>query len=255
MKRRTALATAALPVILWGCASKPKRPNVAFRRINTSAYARTLSTPEAGVVKRANVGDVIISTHRVAVVPSWRLALSTKVAVPYSDKWKLIVDLRQGEYPLVATDDAGGRYFSAFDPLQTTYKSVEQGTRPEEGPAIPGGIHVDADGTTSVFLMDEDSDAVLHIVPKEFEHLLPSTAEVSLPDDPLQKDLLFVGAVGNIVTLRYRAYALSTAQKEFTLDVRYDLTQGRSVGYQEGRFDIIEANNLGITYKVLMPLK
>lgn len=255
MKRRQVLAAATLPLVLWSCASKPKKPAIAFKRINLQAHAREVVFPEAGSARRANIGDVILSTHRVAVVPSVRLVLPAQVDTPYSDKWLLSVKLKQGNYRLVATDDAGGQFFSPMDSVETIYTPKDPAKAPTEGSEHEGGIHVTASGQTSVFLVEEGSDVVSVMEPASGLKFDKGTAEVALPGDALQKDLLFVGASGSVVTLRYRQYVLNAEQKEFSLEVKYDLSQSKSVGYQDARFDITEANNLGISYKVLTPLK
>jgi hypothetical protein len=44
------------------------------------------------------------------------------------------------------------------------------------------------------------------------------------------------------------------ARPAFSQELKYDLAQGTAIGYKGARFEVIRANNTGISYKVLKSL-
>jgi hypothetical protein len=82
MDRRSALAAVALPV-LNGCASKQTVP---FHRIDINDYAGTVHLPTLNQSVTVNIGERMIATKRVAVLPYVGLDKETIVESPYSDK-------------------------------------------------------------------------------------------------------------------------------------------------------------------------
>ena len=58
----------------------------------------------------------------------------------------------------------------------------------------------------------------------------------------------------NVVSILYREFKDDTARPAFSLDLKYDLTESKVVGYRGARFEIIKATNQGLTYKTLKQL-
>ena len=59
----------------------------------------------------------------------------------------------------------------------------------------------------------------------------------------------------NTVTLVYREFKDSFARPAFTQELKYDLSQDRVIGYKGARFEVVNAGNTEITYKVISPLQ
>lgn len=254
MKRRTVLVASALP-LLWSCASKPKKPNLTFIKVKPEDYARTVQEPPLNVVRKANVGDVILSSHRVAVMPSLRLMMPASADTAHNDKWLLQLKLKPTEYLLVATDDAGGHYYAPMDALPTTYVSVEPGKKESDGPDNHGGIFVSSSGQAHAYLMQEEDITPSALVPLDGLRFERTTVEADLPGEHIQKELLFAGTSGSTAVMRYREFWRGANKPESSLEVRYDIARSKSAGYQDARFEILEASNLGITYSVQASLK
>jgi hypothetical protein len=53
----------------------------------------------------------------------------------------------------------------------------------------------------------------------------------------------------------YREFKNSFARPAFTQELKYDLSQDRVIGYQGARFEVLNAGNTEITYKVLSLLQ
>jgi hypothetical protein len=59
----------------------------------------------------------------------------------------------------------------------------------------------------------------------------------------------------NTLTLVYREFKDNLARPAFTQELKYDLSQNRIIGYKGARFEVVDAGNTMITYKVLSPLQ
>jgi hypothetical protein len=56
------------------------------------------------------------------------------------------------------------------------------------------------------------------------------------------------------MTIQYREFKNDIARPAFTQEIKYDLSQGKEIGYTGSRFEIIRATNTELVYKVLKPL-
>jgi hypothetical protein len=70
----------------------------------------------------------------------------------------------------------------------------------------------------------------------------------------LKKELVYTGISQNVVSILYREFKDDIARPAFSQDLKYDLSEGKIVGYRGARFEIIKATNQGLTYKALKPL-
>jgi hypothetical protein len=252
MHRRTALAAATLPA-LFGCATN--KPTVVFSEIDLNTYAGIVNLPPLNSSMTVNIGDRMIATRRVAVLPYISLEKPAVIDAKYSDKWRLLTDMRAGVYNLVATDRAGGNYFRQAQSLSSTYKSTDPGTKDTPGPDHKGGIFVSPNGQAFTYVMWEGYKEPSLLVAASELQISRGIVEVDLPGENLQKELLYLGLSQSTITLRYREYWRGVSRPDFSLEVRYDLAQSRSIGYKDSRFEVLDANNTSITYKTSAHLK
>lgn len=70
-------------------------------------------------------------------------------------------------------------------------------------------------------------------------------------DASFQQALLYNGRVGNKINIGYRELSSSTARPAFNNDVEYDLSESKNIGYKGAKFEVIDASNQSIKYKVL----
>lgn len=81
--------------------------------------------------------------------------------------------------------------------------------------------------------------------------------------EDFQKELVYTGVSGKVVSLLYREYvavsfgvysgyqAVSLARPAFTQELKYDLSESTIIGFKGARFEVLSADNLGITFKLL----
>lgn len=83
-------------------------------------------------------------------------------------------------------------------------------------------------------------------------HPVADVIEVSA--DNQKKELIYTGVSKNIISILYREYQNDMARPAFSQELKYDLGEGRVIGFKGARFEVLKATNLGITYRVLKHL-
>lgn len=69
-----------------------------------------------------------------------------------------------------------------------------------------------------------------------------------------RRELIYSGISQGTVTITYKEFKDDLARPAFSQELRYDLNQSREVGFRGARFEILEATNSMIRYRVLKPL-
>ncbi len=84
------------------------------------------------------------------------------------------------------------------------------------------------------------------------------------------QEFIYNGKVGNMVKFSYREFidtdaptgngwlttkSITLARPSFTQDVQYDLAEGNIVGFKGAKFEIVNASNFKLDYKILSPFK
>ena len=72
--------------------------------------------------------------------------------------------------------------------------------------------------------------------------------------DSVKRELVYTGISQNTISILYREFMDNTARPAFSQELKYDLSQGKEIGFKGARFEVIKATNTGITYKVLKAL-
>ena len=70
----------------------------------------------------------------------------------------------------------------------------------------------------------------------------------------LKRELSYSGISQGSITLEYREFINDMARPAFSQTLRYDLNEGREVGFRGSRFEILDANNVSVRYRVIRPL-
>lgn len=73
----------------------------------------------------------------------------------------------------------------------------------------------------------------------------------SLQRDSFQQTLIYSGKIGNKVNVAYREFSNSLARPAFNNNVEYDLSESNIVGYKGAQFEIIEATNQHIKFRLI----
>ena len=68
---------------------------------------------------------------------------------------------------------------------------------------------------------------------------------------PFQQVVEYAGKNGNILTFRYSEYQDGMVRDSFTREFQLDMNEGKVSGFKGFVFEVIEASNATITYRVI----
>ena len=71
--------------------------------------------------------------------------------------------------------------------------------------------------------------------------------------DDFKRELVYTGISKGVISLTYREYLRDMARPAFNQDLKFDLNEGKTIGFKGARFNVIEASNIEIKYEVLKP--
>lgn len=75
--------------------------------------------------------------------------------------------------------------------------------------------------------------------------------EETYSEDFVRKELIYSGKSGTTVEISYREFHGGLAVPAFYQNLKYDLSESKSITFQNFQIEVINANNQSITYKVL----
>lgn len=95
---------------------------------------------------------------------------------------------------------------------------------------------------------------------KKAEYPLPDVEYVQgrclvYGQDSFRRELLYSGVAQGTISLEYREFVNDMARPAFSQTLRYDLNEGRTIGFRGARFEILDANNISVRYRVLRELE
>lgn len=78
---------------------------------------------------------------------------------------------------------------------------------------------------------------------------------MKLGSEGFRKELVYSGVAQGTISLEYREFINDMARPAFSQTLRYDLNEGRTIGFRGARFEILDANNISVRYRVLRELE
>jgi hypothetical protein len=75
---------------------------------------------------------------------------------------------------------------------------------------------------------------------------------VNLPTNS-QHILEYAGKSANTISLFYKEFSNTFIRPDATQEFKFDLSESKIIGIKGAQIEVIEANNTGITYKVIKP--
>ncbi|MEM7506443.1 MAG: hypothetical protein AAF415_06835 [Pseudomonadota bacterium] len=147
---------------------------------------------------------------------------------------------------------SGGFYPQTGQDADGTYHSFVSGGSAGEFGGLRKALL--ADPPKHIFARDGDRICVVTILNlvgcedgKPFQRVVRPLASA----DSFQQTLIYNGTLGSKINIAYREFSGNRARPAFNNEVEYDLSQSQEIAYKGARLEIIEANNSGITYRVL----
>jgi len=231
LKRITIVGTLVLAALVVGCAtplpSAPKKTSL-------------VNIPALNIESDAEIGQSMVSTARKIETPAIRLV---NALTHSGGTWTLSISA--GVLPMYLSSDKGS-FYREQGPLVLTTLGVSQ-------PDAIGGVFIPNDKSkpTEVFWMGSFGSPVSDAHPGiEVQDAIYE----SWGKDSFKRELVYSGVSQNTISILYREFINDMARPAFSQELKYDLSQGKAIGYKGARFEVIRANNTGIVYKVLKPL-
>jgi hypothetical protein len=199
--------------------------------INTPPAYETVSLPEVGKTASAQVGDPIITMTHALSSPAIRFLNNCS----FSEKFD-----RPGTGTVEYTVNNGAEF---------AQDKISNGV-----PAYCG--QVSQFGAVSVRHCVAISGDSLVPFPKS-EMIVQSNCHLESmqlameAEDSVKRELLYDGKSGTTIHLSYREFIRDMARPAFTQELSYDIRDDRTVGFKGARFEVLNANNTGVRYKVL----
>lgn len=224
------LATAA---VLAGCGTPPP---AAVRDVYPTTEVR--HTPELNATGKAELGESMVTKEYVSRIRGIHVAAAVAESVNPPGTTTIL----PGELELIATRPEGEYYQGA-----ATYSML--------GQAVP------ASDRAGVFVpSDKTKPAVIYHFALGYHYgtrpvTFTSKEIVRFTSESFRRELIYSGVSQNTVTVVYREFKDNLARPAFTQELKYDLGQSRVIGYKGARFEVLDAGNTAITYKVLSLLQ
>lgn len=236
----------AASFVLAGCATGPSLPTQYFQP--TRGQFAVVNTPQLEAETTAELGQPLISRSNSLATPAIRLTQS--VSFPTQNNGiSSVVQMAAGTFKKVG-ENAGGEYFKA--PIMTSTVSVFGSSNVS---ALEGGVYIPKNAVwpvTAYWMATNLPNGAFTTPMAAKVERIPNIIEVS-PEN-FRRELVYTGVSKNIITVLYREFANDMARPAFTQELKYDLGEGRTIGFKGARFEVLKATNVGITYRVLRNL-
>lgn len=242
---KTVFAIVVFGTLLTGCAN----PNYTREMTRaTPTNSRIVSFPEAGVMAQADVGQSMVSTAQKTAVP----AIELKTAVEHFGENKGIrftVVLPAAAYLLAGFDsDRAGSFYEA--PQDLVFVVQPSGDQVK----VRGGIFIPSDKQKPTEFYWRAGDTGVPMNQQRAGIKYVETTHEQWGKDSFKRELVYSGVSQNTISVLYREFKDDMARPAFSQDLKYDLSQGKVIGYRGARFEVIKADNLQIQYRVLKNL-
>lgn len=227
----TVIVGITLVLALGGCATGLTSP---------SRTSQVINFPELNVKQEAQVGESMVSTSRWETLPA---IVIEKDITHITTGWKLTISA--GVLPIYKSNKEGTFYRMKEDVALTILGK-------EKSPV--GGVFVPNDKSkpTEVYWGNPSSSLAqsARAVHPGIDFKL-TTSDEKWVRDSFKRELVYSGISQNTLSILYREFIDGTARPAFSQELKYDLSQGNTIGYKGARFHVIKATNTSIKYEVL----
>lgn len=230
MKNKKKILFASVLLSLSGCASSVKKIPVV-----------DVSSPDTGVLSSTGLGDTIIKKGKGYYTDSITLGSAENYAGI----------IKAGKFCRVSESS---NTFSYLGNDQVVYQKNAFGSvLPAKGTTLYGHAFL-VDGRT----VDYNGKKVC--IPGSMGVGCFTEGEISISfkskdvcfnPNSLVQSIEYNGRSGNEVNFTYREFTNSMARSAFTTDFKVDLSEGNRVTYKGAEFEIVDAGNNKIDYKVI----
>ena len=207
--------------------------------------------PPMNVDASAQIGDSMIEAYNIIRLPGLTVSQPIRSIALYRQGLRMAIDVPPTVLRLAGTDGAGGEYFESPARVSLAY---ERDAKFANFELLRGGIHRSHDRVYSVYwFWDGWAKPIIANLDAQ-PTLADAVAELPPIEARFRRSLVYAGTSQATIGISYREFVNDMARPSFTQDLRYDGSKGAIIGFKGARFEILDANNTSIHYRVLNPL-
>ncbi len=234
-------------LILSGC--------VGSRITVTDITMETVDYPETGVVTTTGLGERLVAKGTRMTAPALEVVEATQFGKKEGEASVLTCAMtvlpgswfEQGVYKSASSqaDCFGPASFRGTHADGTTSPWVCDGTK------LRGDICRDNNG--KYFLATRDTlitKATRSYLQQDFDHIRLVKKVIESESNFIQ-ELIYKGRVDSNLRFIYREFSDDIYRPAVTQDIQYDYSESSIIGFKDLRFEIIDATNAQITYKLI----
>lgn len=218
--------------------------NKPFQPVNLQSYEAVRYWPPTGIEFTAQIGEPMMRTIVVPILPAMKLQDSIVHITNYRDNLRMKLEADRGILELVGTDGERGRYFATLRGLRLSYEAKDGFTDLE---VLRGGIHVSATGMKSMYWFWSEEYKNASMVPAPPIQYSVFTTERSPNEARFRRELVYSGTAQSTLLVLYREFKDDSARPAFSQNLKYDFSKGNIIGYKDARFDVLNVGNTSIT--------
>jgi len=221
----------AVALILVTSCAAPHKYTAVIPTINTGAdYV-------VGDTKTKSVGDVMLSRFNFRETPAFEADKDVKI--PESLALNLTM-IRKGSSCKIEVQYDNGLYFCHMNPPLLNDAALIRGGNMCLLVAENGGIQ-------NIAWCHTPGDSIMR-EPYAGLFLRPTK---SYAQGSFKSELVYNGRSKETIKLLYREYLDNMARPAFSQELFYDLSESKTIGFRDVLFEVMEAKNTGITFKII----
>lgn len=229
--------------LVGGCATPSPRMTRTYSGIQHPSS--TVDYPASGETRTAEVGESLIWKVNQTTIPA--IDIEQPIIHPTENLGKnFVITLLPGKYVQRGRDATGFYYMGEKGSLLVDGE-------PLTALGVGMGLYVNGQdfSKTEIFVLPTDGRPLLY--PKNG---IPFKSSFYETQNKLsfKRELVYAGVSQNVASIIYREFKDDFARPAFSQEYKYDLSEGRMVGYRGARFEILKATNQGITYRTVKQL-
>lgn len=218
--------------LVSGCAVGPKVQSAFTER-------KVVIIPGIGLESSAEVGQTIISKAFLATSEAIRIQTPASEVVNFPGT----TSIPAGLHPLIGNTE-GGKLYSAsngtYSLMATSVPSVGSAIFVPDNKDLPAVVY--------------HSTAMGYMKGKQPIAGIEYTTSEKWSEGSFKRELVYSGVSQGTITILYREYQENIVRPAFSQELKYDLSQSRTIGYKGARFEVIKATNTDMTYRVIKPI-
>lgn len=233
-------------LVLSGCAV---RHDIKSDKLGRSYFPQSYASsvvdyPGVGEVKTVEVGESLIYKAKQTSIPAVLVEERVDLSTENLGK-RFVISLRPGTYTLRGKDGNGSFYEVFAGGMEVDGKTVDQ--------AEFGGVYIPRGSTsgTEIYVLSSGLKPLSY--PCDGINVSPTTY-TETNELSFKRELVYTGLARGSMSITYREYKNDFARPAFSQHLSYDLSEGTVIGFRGARFEILNATNLGLKYRVLKQL-